>query len=259
MKTLALVLLSACAAGAHEFWLEPLRFHPAGNRATSVRIQVGENFTGERWKGSGRRIRKLRDHFRGQSRALPLQEATFELPAGPPAQHLITFSNDNSYIQLGAEKFNEYLRDDGLDNALQWRQEHGQENRPGREFYRRCVKTLVQVGAAADEDSTYALDTGLPLELIPGRNPYAGNRHEDMHFSVLFQHKPLANALVQVWHRGDGRTSRQQLRSDAQGTVSFQVWGEGTWMVSSVHMERVPPGQKADWQSYWSSYTFGYN
>lgn len=257
MKTLALILVSACAAGAHEFWLEPERFHLAGNLAAKVRIQVGENFTGERWKGSGRRVRKLRDYFGGHSRALPLQGVTFELPAGSPDLHLITFSNDNTFIQLGAEKFNDYLRDDGLGNALQWRQEHGQENRPGREFYRRCAKTLVQVGPAAAEDSTYALDTGLPLELIPGRNPYAHTGPSDLRFSLRFRHKPLANALVQVWHRGDGRTTRQQLRSDSQGEVVFRLWEEGTWMVSSVHMEHLV-GQRADWQSYWASYTFGF-
>lgn len=258
LRTLALVLALASAAGAHEFWLEPVRFHSAGNRATPVRIQVGENFSGDGWKGSGRRIRNLRDYSHGQSRPLPLQGATFQLPAGPPGQHLVTFSNDNSYIQLEGQKFNQYLRDDGLDNALQWRQDHGQENRPGREFYRRCVKTLMQLGPPADDDATYALNTGLPLELIPARNPYAASGPAEMRFSVLFQQKPQANALVQVWHRGDGRTTRQQLRSDAQGEVAFPMWREGTWMVSTVHMERVAPGQKADWQSYWSSYTFGF-
>ena len=80
-----------------------------------------------------------------------------------------------------------------------------------------------------------------------------------MRFTVSFRHKPAVNALVQVWHRGDGRTTRQRLRSDNQGEVVFKMWEEGAWMVSSVHMERVPAGQKADWQSYWASYTFGFD
>lgn len=255
--TIALALLWAGGASAHEFWLEPGRFQSGVPSAQTVRIQVGENFQGEHWKGSGRRRVEIRDHYQGHLKRLSLRGDHFELPGGQPGTHLLSFSNDNAFITLQAEKFNEYLRDDGLENAAEWRTQHGQEGKQGREFYRRCVKTLISQGAGGD-DSTYGLDTGLPLELIPLRNPYAGKGPSALRFRLIFQHRAVARALVQVWHRGDGRTTRLQLRSDANGEVEFPCWQEGRWMVSSVHMERARPGARADWQSYWASYTFGY-
>lgn len=162
-------------------------------------------------------------------------------------------------MELGRirDKFNEYLREDGLENALQWRTDHGQETRPGREFYRRCAKSLVLNGQDGD-DSTFGLDTGLPLELLALRNPHSSKGPGEMRFRLTFQRKPVDHALVQVWHRGDGRTTRLQLRSDSQGEVSFPCWPVGRWMVSSVHMEPTPAAARADWQSYWASYTFGF-
>ena len=250
-KFFALALLTGVVS-AHEFWLEPQSF-----QGREVHVRVGENFHGEAWKGSGRRVVEIRDHYAGKVRRLRLQGTQFRLPADQPGVHLVTFRNDNSFITLGAEKFNEYLKEDGLENALEWRAAHGQEDKPGREFYRRCVKSLIRVGGSSD-GSNYGLDTGLPLELIALTDPYAGKAPAEMRFRVQFKHRLVKNALVQVWHRGDGRSARLQLRSDAQGEVTFPCWQVGRWMVSSVHMERVPPGQRADWQSYWSSYTFGF-
>jgi len=254
--TLALAILFASTASAHEFWLEPLHFHRAGK----VLIQVGENFAGEAWKGSGKRAVRIRDTHGSQVTPMRLSgPAQVKIPGGQPGAHLLSFSNSNSFIRLQAEKFNDYLSDDGLDTALQLRKERGQEQRQGREFYQRCVKTLVQVDPVADGDATFAHEVGLPLELIPVENPYAGHAPGPITFRLLYRHRQLNNALVQVWHRADGRTTQTKLRSDERGEIHFEIWHSGRWMVSSVHMVPLTPGQKADWQSYWASYTFGYD
>ena len=45
------------------------------------------------------------------------------------------------------------------------------------------------------------------------------------------------------------------MRTDADGAVTFDVDGPGSWMIRLVHMERsIEPG--VDWRSYWSSLTF---
>ena len=176
-----------------------------------------------------------------------------------PGNNLIALNNRNTYIQIEPQKFNAYLQEDGLDNALEWRKTHSLLNRPGRENYQRCVKTLIRNGSQGDD--TYALNTGMRLELIPSSDPY--DKPRSLEFTVLFDNKPLENALVQVWHRAGGRTTVDKLRSDNAGKVTFPLWPDGDWMISAVRIVPTTPSKtkttnKADWQSYWGSYTFSY-
>ncbi|OYW19586.1 MAG: hypothetical protein B7Z54_03480 [Sphingobacteriales bacterium 12-47-4] len=75
---------------------------------------------------------------------------------------------------------------------------------------------------------------------------------------LFFQKKPLANALVKVWHRAGGQSKMTDLSSDENGLVAFPVYVNGQWMISSVHMIRLDKDPKAQWQSYWGSYVWGY-
>lgn len=101
--------------------------------------------------------------------------------------HLIAFNNSNKHIELEPKMFNQYLKDDGLDNVADFRKKNGQLNKKGREEYQRCVKTLLQVGSLHDE--TYRINTGMRLEIIPEQNPYISNK--SLTFKVLFDNKPL--------------------------------------------------------------------
>lgn len=48
-----------------------------------------------------------------------------------------------------------------------------------------------------------------------------------------------------------------EYRTDTYGVFTTEVDAIGKWMVSAVHM--VPSEDiKADWQSYWGSFTFGF-
>ncbi|MBK8425280.1 MAG: hypothetical protein IPL27_04555 [Lewinellaceae bacterium] len=63
-----------------------------------------------------------------------------------PGTHLVTLSTNSKYIELEAHKFEDYLKEDGLEHIRQMRRQTGQSERPGREFYRRDAATLIQVG-----------------------------------------------------------------------------------------------------------------
>jgi uncharacterized GH25 family protein len=135
-----------------------------------------------------------------------------------------------------------------------YRKKHGQLNKRGTEQYQRCVKTLLQVGNIHDE--TYRINTGMRLEIIPEQNPYASDK--SLTFKVLFDNKPLKNALVVVWQKGIEQANKRNFRSDAQGKITFSFEPKGIWMVSSVNMVQHTKPIEADWQSYWGSYTFGF-
>lgn len=244
-KAVFIALLLTGAASSHEFWLEPRR------EGTQIAIQrrVGEGFDGILWSGSGDPSKVFKfEHYYADGHA-PVQRARIKPHAG---NNLVAFHNKNTFIEIVPEIFNGYLKDDGLDEALEYRTQKGILDKPGREFYQRCVKTLVRNGSKGDQ--TFAVNTGMPLELIPSSDPL--DRGKSLEFTVLFNNKPYSKALVQVWHRAGGRTTVDKLRADEAGKVSFPIWPDGDWMISTVRI--VPAKGKADWQSYWGSYTFSY-
>lgn len=243
---------------AHEFWLEPQKFLLSIGEKINFRVFVGENFTGEDVDFSLFEIKKFSHYISKGEEAikgkLTEQNLSDFLKFDSEGNHLIAFNNSNKHIELEAEKFNEYLKDDGLDNVAAYRKKYNELTKKGTEQYQRCVKTLLQVGNVHDE--TYRINTGMRLEIIPEKNPYASDK--SLTFNVLFENKPLKNALVVVWQKGIEKPNKRNFRSDANGQIKFSFEPKGIWMVSTVNMVRHTDTKEADWQSYWGSYTFGF-
>lgn len=255
---LVLLLFISFFTFAHEFWLEPQKFLLAIGEKINFRVFVGENFTGEEVDFTKFKVEKFTHYSsKGQENTkgdLTEQNLSDFLKFDTEGNHLIAFNNSNKHIELEADKFNEYLKDDGLDNVAAYRKKHGQQNKRGTEQYQRCVKTLLQVGNVHDE--TYRINTGMRLEIIPEQNPYISNK--SLTFKVLFDNKPLKNALVVVWQKGIEQANKRNFRSDTNGKITFSFEPRGVWMVSSVNMVQHIKPIEADWQSYWGSYTFGF-
>ncbi|MBE8971219.1 DUF4198 domain-containing protein [Nostocales cyanobacterium LEGE 12452] len=247
---------------AHEFWLEPVKFWLVKNEKVRIDLMVGEDYTGEHSNGHKYKILKLDHYGKGQKEDIRNKVygdslSSIDMSFTSEGNHLIALNNTSKFIELEAAQFNEYLRTEGLDNVAKLRAQRNDTLKAGRELYQRCVKTLIQVGKQTDE--TYAINTGMRLEIIPAKNPYAQTAKSAITFKVLFDNKPLGNALVLAWHKMNGKTTHQSLRSNKDGNVSFSIDQKGKWMVSTVHMVPNLEPKQADWQSYWGSYTFGFN
>lgn len=246
---------------AHEFWLNPQKFIYKRTDKINIRFLVGEDFEGDNWQGNSQRINSLKIYFSGVSDDLTpaLTEASgdsVEYTMIDEGTNLIAFNSNNSFIDLEPGAFNEYLEDDGLFEALEYRKKNNELGCNGREFYQRCAKTLVQVGDVKDQ--TFGITTGLPVDIIPFSNPYLLKNKEKLKVKILYKKSPLANALVKVWHRKNGETKKMELESNANGEVVFPVTLSGKWMISTVKMDRVFDNPVCDWQSYWGSLTWGY-
>ncbi|MDF7812320.1 DUF4198 domain-containing protein [Hymenobacter sp. YC55] len=267
-KKCAAALLFATAAltaAAHEFWLMPPQFFIAPGTTLNLPVFVGENFTGERWAGKSRRVTQL-VHYAPTGPEDLLATATTADTLHPnvtfaqPGTHMVALATNNAFITLEAEKFNAYLKEEGLDYILMQRQQQGALNKPGREAYSRCTKTLVQVGnpGASDTARAWSRPTGLPLELVPEQNPYTLRTGSSLTIRVLADGQPKAGQLVQVWQRSVGQPVKIiRLYSNQNGRVLFRLTNPGQFMVSTVRMmpAKLP---EADWQSNWSTLTFGF-
>lgn len=243
----------------HEFWMQPLKFRYAVGETAILSFMVGENFVGEYWNLKKHRITLL-DHFSGNYSKSLISEVSDEagknlnLMLATEGTHLLVMRSNNAFIELEAEKFNAYLKEDGLDDVLNHRKKTNTLGKPSKEFYSRCAKLLLQAGSSPDDG--YKKVAGLPLEIVPVQNPYSLNAGEEMSFQVLFGGKPLAFALVKVWNRKNNNTIVQNIYTQKDGTVTTRLSNPGSWMVSCVKM--VPSTEAgADWQSYWASLVFG--
>ena len=256
-----LFLLLTITALAHEFWFQPQFFRVKPGRQAIVNIMVGEDFAGE--KITGRKYDTFRLHHYANGTQEDLKKlvmhgdlSAITIPLRQAGDHLLVFNNSNKFIELDGPKFNAYLRSEGLHDALQARITAGDTLRPGRELYQRCIKTLLRCGNTTD--STYKTISGMPLEIIPMQHPYQLSSQKSIGFTVLYNGKPLKNALVLGWHATGPKGAHTTQLTNANGEVHFNIEPAGRWMISTVHMVPHTDTSNADWQSYWASYTFGY-
>lgn len=257
----AILMILLIMTTAHEFWLQPEKFIYKRGEPINIRFNVGENFEGENWKGNKEKINALHLYFGGVQTDISdhLTEASgdsLQLNIYDEGNALIAFNSTNSFIELEPAKFNDYLKEDGLQGTIRYRTEHGETDSIGREYYQRCSKTLVQIGSI--QSNAHKIPTSLPLDIIPQANPYQLKDGDTLKATLFFQKKPLTNALVKVWHRAGGQSKMTDLLSDENGQVAFPVYVNGQWMISSVHIIRLDKDPKAHWQSYWGSFVWGY-
>lgn len=253
-------ILVASAAVAHEFWIQPDTFRPAVGAPTSIRILVGDGFPGERRLRDSKKLERL--DLIGPDRPdkpRPIEGKNGDDPVGTvtlvkPGVHAIVYRGRETTIVLDAEKFESYLREDGLDEASRRRAELGESGVPGREAYSRCAKALVCAGSEAG--GAWDVRAGLTLEIVPVSNPYravAGNR---LSFQLLEDGKPVAGALMAALTSVDGQSLRLTARTSGDGTASFELHSPGLWLINAVRMKRAEGRDDVDWVSVWSSLTF---
>jgi uncharacterized GH25 family protein len=239
LRTIALALLLATPAAAHDFWIEPSSFHPAAGQRVVVSLLVGMKLTGDPVP----RVPDLIDKFfiRGNGDERPVVGNAGRAPAGIAlveggGLHWIGYQSFPSEVKLDAAKFAEYLRDEGLPNVPQ-----------GPERFYRCAKALLDTPG----DSGKVLETplGQTLELIPHRNPYVSR---ELPLTLLFRGKPLPDAQVVALNGND----MVKVRTDARGRATLKIARPGLWMIKAVHMEPAPKGTGSTWESWWASITF---
>ncbi len=258
-----LCLFFAPPVAAHDYWLVPETFAPKEGANVPVRVYVGEAFKSEQEVAySAKKTASLQlvaakktftdfpDLKDGGKPAL-----AFKMPTTGTA--VLRYDRDWSGITLTADKFNAYLKEEGLDAVIKARAAANETGADGKERYRRCLKTIVQGTGEPDEAPTKPV--GQVLEIVPGKNPFALQVGDEVPARVLFEDKPLAGLKVTAWHRTDGALTAVTATTDKDGKATFKLTKGGAWVLRAVHMRRVAeknPTPPADWESFWTSVTF---
>ena len=238
------LLAAAVTASAHDLWIEPSSFRPAAGERVTAALRVGQKLQGEPLP----RIPPLIDRFTLDDK--PMLGFAGSDPAGialvqRAGFQWIAYQSTAFPMTLELPKFEQYLRDEGLDATIKVRAQ-----RPQNERFYRCAKSLIDAGSAPGG----AIDAplGFTLELVPHRKPRTG---EALPLTLLFHGKPAANVLVIAMSKTDpGNAVRA--RTDARGRVALRIPHGGFWLIKAVHMQPAPPDSGADWESWWASITF---
>lgn len=253
------LLLAAPALSAHDLWIEPGAFAPAPGQRVAVRLRLGQGFRGDPVP----RDPKLLERFA----ALGAQGGEMAIPGVPntepagfvsfpsPGLRTLVYDSRREPVELDAAKFEEYLREEGLEKVISLRKERGQSAAPGREVFSRCAKALVAVGGKEAGGRGFDRVAGLPLELVPEKNPYALAGGGEIPVRLLYQGKPLADVLVVALQKGRAGEA-VSARTDGKGRVALRFDRPGAWLVKAVHMIPAPKEAGADWESFWASLTF---
>ena len=250
----------ATAAQAHEFWMQPDRFSAPVRGEVELALRVGENFIGDpvgfgrpmaeslRWisqSGEVSLTAQLPDNLNQDSVALAFDRA---------GAQLIVLDTQPFTITLSPDTFNAYLREEGLERVVAQREAAARQAEPGRERYRRHVKTLLNVGGTSD--ASHAVRTGQTLEIVPLSDPARMKPGGALSLQVLFEGQPLQGALVKVWNHSGTQLNVLRTRTDAAGRSTTTLPWAGVWMASVVHMVPTTDNTAWDWDSHWGNLTF---
>jgi uncharacterized GH25 family protein len=258
-------LLTCSVAAAHDFWIEPSTFRTAAGRNFTASLLVGQDFAGD----PVARSTQLIDTFTIRDAAGERPVAGFEGqdPAGilridAPGIAIIGYHSKPWPLELAADKFEEFLRTEELDDIRALRAKRGETQKPDRERFFRFAKAIVRTNDAPSTSPVkLAQPFGWRYELIPESDPMT---NAPLKLRVLFEGKPLANALVVAMQRDDPSATKMKARTDRAGRLTFTLPKGGVWMLKSVKMVPAPapggaqsaPGAPVDWESLWASLTF---
>ena len=245
---------------AHDYWLQPATFSPPLKQPVAFKLLVGDRLEVDLERGFEKkptlRFQSLsatgtRDLLgSGVEGKMPFARLTFEKRGA----HWIGLERERRTIRLEAANFNEYLTEEGLEKVLEQRRLAKEDQKPGRERYSRYLKCLIQCDGKTDETWKKSFDHR--LELVPLSDPGVSKAGGTLRVRVLFEGKPLAGVVLFALHREGEKVLKQKLTSAADGTAEVKLTHAGAWLVRMVHMRRCADTDEADWESFWTSFSF---
>ncbi|HIK91851.1 MAG TPA: DUF4198 domain-containing protein [Planctomycetes bacterium] len=245
---------------AHDYWLQPQQYFLSPDESTAVQLFVGDHFVSESErsfhakKTTAFQMISKNGTVNLKAKVTDGRKPVCTITPTQSGNHLVVMERDWSHIELKAEKFDNYLKHEGLSNIVELRRKAGEENAVGRERYCRYLKALVQVGGRFDE--TYKQRIGHRLEILPQANPYLLDEADSLTVLVLFDGEPLRGAQVAAYNRHSDDTKTQEARTGEDGQVKFTLDRSGLWLIRLVHMQRCNGVPDIEWESFWAAYSF---
>ena len=269
MRNLWLAVLPVLAtfpAVAHDFWMQPRVFNPPAASTVLLSMLVGHGTARERWGAANSNVVLFKtigpDGMLDRKSNLSIGGPGFDalVPLVRAGSYMFILQSTATPSQLPFLRFNDYVTAEGVTPIIAQRQRLRQEKTDGREIYSRRAKALVQVGALTG--TNHAMVTravGLKLEIVPERNPYALDASRMLPVRVMYKGRRLPGATVKLTSLEFDAKPLASAVTDRNGHASLRVPPVGDWLVNTIWSEPVKNDPKADFETTFSSLTFGYD
>lgn len=257
LRSITIVLFLATTpllCHAHEFWVRPDAHRVPSGGLLGLTLMHGERFMGQPVARNSPMI--LRYELVSESHdPVPVagMHGSTQGYLRPEHAGVVVYQTRHYRNDLPAERFREYLDEEGLGQIALQRETLGESDLPGREVYARCAKSIVLIEGDARDASQIDHDTGLPLE-ITLTEINADDDTARVRAVIVFEGKPVDGLRVVAVHASDP-DGLIELSTDEHGAVSFDA-APGGWMLTALHIRRADHAQDADWESFWASSTF---
>jgi len=258
----AALFLSASPVLAGQHWLGPMDYSPHPQEEVDVLQVDGADFAG---KPATRRNTAIRNVWIRNAETRDVTSAGSDgasaitrLTNGEDRGTLVAWRSTVTREKWDSDPFHDYLRHEGMDGALRQRELFA-ANWPAKEVSEREGKTWI--GGA--ENWRHKKPLGLPLEIIPRRDPAIT---ENLEVEILWQGKPLPNALIRTWRQNlmDGGLPQDPatrltdpsvglIRTDRYGRARLDTDARGEYLVAVMHA--VPSQNRDDWERTWETYS----
>lgn len=241
---------------AHAFWVQPNDFWLNPRGTLSLTLEVGDGFSRQLSPLPPDRITRY-EAIAPSGAAQDLRSGGIR-PAQPGAYVVVLETDDRAYSHQSALRFNDYLEAEGLTPAIEHRERMHRMHVDGFERYSRAAKSIVAVGPRNRQGSAQLLRPfGLRLEIVPVANPYATPRLAQFPVRVLYDGQPLPGALVKLMNLDQDLAVTEQQRTSVTGIATFAMPPGGSWLMSVVWTKPLTPANDADYETTFSSLTFG--
>jgi uncharacterized GH25 family protein len=247
-----LILSAAGSASAHYTFIMPEKFRVTAGESVTIGFHSADAFPES--SSIAKRLKDASLHSARGSVGLGLHEDGKRM-AGvitvPASGHVIaTVVNDSAVESMKAESFTKYLKEEGLTHIVDSRTERGETDKAARERYTMFAKTIF-LSDSPDEGYKYVV--GLPIEIVPEKDPYLLKPGEALPVRVLFRDAAARNLEVMAASAGATKSSSIG-KTDSNGKISIPVTS-GKWRLHTIAMERSS-NPDADWESFWATLTF---
>jgi hypothetical protein len=244
---------------AHTLYLLPSKFHVMKEERLVFSIHNGDAFPASEDAVAPERIQDVQLIGPSGSTAISnFQRLGKAVHAVVPIEQegtlWLAIRTKPNFLQLEAPKFEQYLRDEGLEHAIVWRAQHGESAKPSKERYTKYAKSLILSGTP---DEGWKRTIGLPLEFVPEADPSRLTPGATLPVRVLWRGQPAKGLRVEkAWATGGKNGIEIVGRTDAEGRIQVPFEKAAKWRLHTVAIEPVANDPEANWESYWATLTF---
>lgn len=245
---------------AHDLYLKPAKWVTGAREAVKLEYHNGDAFPVSEHTVALARLKDAKSVFAGgEAPCTEIHNETAKMtvatcPAAAQGHFYLLSRTVPNFIELDPAKFETYLEHEGLKYISEYRKNNAETQKPGREMYSKYVKSLLVAGGGSE---FYRHRAGHAIEFVPVQDPYASKAPASIPVLLLFRGKPAPGHEVELQVAAEGKVDRKILGpTNGDGMIQVPVTPGGFHKLHAIVMERLPAGQKADWESFWATLTF---